>query len=40
MPLEITPLNAPLGASVRGTRLKGDITVSYTHLTMPTKRIV
>ena len=25
MPLEITPLNAPLGASVRGKRLEGDI---------------
>ena len=25
MPIEITPLNAPLGACVRGKRLKGDI---------------
>ena len=24
MPTEITPLNAPLGACVRGTRLKGN----------------
>jgi len=29
MPLEITPLNAPLGACVRGTRLKGDINPNH-----------
>ena len=29
MPLEITPLNAPLGAYVRGTRLKGDINPNH-----------
>ena len=29
MPLEITPLNAPLGACVRGTRLNGDINPTH-----------
>ena len=29
MPIEITPLNAPLGACVRGKRLKGDINPNH-----------
>ena len=33
-------LNDPLGIDVTEPRLSWQLTVSYTHLTLPTKRIV
>ena len=43
--LDIHPVAGRIGAEIRGVQLSGDldaatVAVSYTHLTLPTKRIV